>query len=235
VCRARRRREEHGVGRILGEKGFGEVGADLVGGVTDARAHGGDHVGTVRPQALHGTDGRVEHAAQRAAPAGMGGADHTGLGIGEQDRRAVGGENAERHPRPRRHHAIHPGAILRRPGSVHHPDVAAVNLMAAEQGLGAGAERGGGAGAVLAHALRRVRRAGPAIERGEQPLADAAAPGKEAVTHARRRRESVVGEDAEARRGGGFIHGVRGGVRGAWCGARRRVAVVVPGRRAPAP
>ena len=35
--------------------------------------------------------------AHRAFPAGMGGADHARLGVGEQHRRAIGGEDAQRH------------------------------------------------------------------------------------------------------------------------------------------
>ena len=60
-------------------------------GPTAARIRAG-----LRAELRHRAHGRLDHARERAAPAGVGGADHAGLGIGEQDRRAVGAEHAER-------------------------------------------------------------------------------------------------------------------------------------------
>ena len=48
----------------------------------------------------HRRDRLVGDPGQRAAPAGMGGADHARFGIGEQHRRAVGGDDAEQQARP---------------------------------------------------------------------------------------------------------------------------------------
>ena len=53
----------------------------------------------VGAEPLHRRDRRLGHAAERAVPAGMGGADHARLRVGEQDRRAVGGEDAEQRGR----------------------------------------------------------------------------------------------------------------------------------------
>ena len=44
---------------------------------------------------FHGLDRGLDHAGQRAAPAGMCGADHAGLRIGEQDRPAIGRGDAD--------------------------------------------------------------------------------------------------------------------------------------------
>ena len=55
---------------------------------------GGDPVAR-RPEPLHRGDARLDHPAERALPAGMGGGDDARLAVGEQDRRAVGGENSE--------------------------------------------------------------------------------------------------------------------------------------------
>ena len=52
------------------------------------------------PSALHRRDGGLDHAAERALPAGMGRADHAGLAVGEQHRRAIGGEDAEQQAGP---------------------------------------------------------------------------------------------------------------------------------------
>ena len=79
-----------------------EVDADLIGGLGDAGADDGDDAARVGAQGLHGRDGGVDHAAQRALPAGVGGADDAGLGIGQQDRRAVGGQDAADHAGRRR-------------------------------------------------------------------------------------------------------------------------------------
>ena len=48
------------------------------------------------PARDHGLDRRLDHPGERAAPAGMGGADHAGVRIRQQHRRAVGREHAER-------------------------------------------------------------------------------------------------------------------------------------------
>ena len=53
-------------------------------------------VAGLAPSAAIAAMRRLEHAGDRAAPAGMGGADHAGLRVGEQDRCAVGGDDAER-------------------------------------------------------------------------------------------------------------------------------------------
>ena len=51
------------------------------------------------PEFDHRGDRRLQHARDRAPPAGMGGADHPGLPVGEQHRRAIGGDDPQRHPR----------------------------------------------------------------------------------------------------------------------------------------
>ena len=63
---------------------------------------------------LHLRDRRLDHAAERALPAGMGGADHARLAVGEQDRRAVGGEDAEREAGPVGDHRVGAAAGHRR-------------------------------------------------------------------------------------------------------------------------
>ena len=97
---ARRRSEEIGIGRIGGEERRGKFRPDLVGRLGDARADAGMDPRRRGAQRDHRRHRRLEHAGDRAAPAGMGGADHAGLGIGKQHRRAIGGEDAERHAAP---------------------------------------------------------------------------------------------------------------------------------------
>ncbi len=64
----------------------------------------------------HGGDGRLDDAVARALPAGMGGADHAGLGVREQDHAAIGAGDAERQPRRRGDDAVAARPRLRRPG-----------------------------------------------------------------------------------------------------------------------
>ena len=73
---------------------------------------------------------------ERAAPAAMRRADHPGLGIDEQHRRAIRRQNAERDPRHAAHHAV--GArVLRRPTARSTVIVVgAVHLVAADQPVG---------------------------------------------------------------------------------------------------
>ena len=49
----------------------------------------------VGAERLHRVQRRLEDAVAGAAPAGMGGADHPGLVIGEQDRLAIGGQHGD--------------------------------------------------------------------------------------------------------------------------------------------
>ena len=72
---------------------------DLVGGARDARADRGGDPLALAPSEIIAAIAWSVTPADRAAPAGMGGADHAGLGIGEQHRRAVGGDDAEQQAR----------------------------------------------------------------------------------------------------------------------------------------
>jgi hypothetical protein len=75
--------EKGGIRRIGVEEAGLEIAADLVGGLPDGRPDRGAHAFDARAEALHGVDGRLEHAGERTAPAGMRRADDLGLMIGE--------------------------------------------------------------------------------------------------------------------------------------------------------
>ena len=81
---------------MLADQVGGEFGADFVVRAGNGGADGGDAAVGAGAEIDHGGDGRLCDAARGALPAGMCRADHPGFGVGEQDRRAVGGENAER-------------------------------------------------------------------------------------------------------------------------------------------
>ena len=67
---------------------------------------------------VHAGDRRLDDAAERAAPAGMRGADHPGDRIVKQDRGAIGREHAERHAGDAGDHAVGPRRVLAAPGLV---------------------------------------------------------------------------------------------------------------------
>ena len=60
----------------------------------------------MRAQTFHRRKRRLQHAVERALPAGMGGADHPRFRVGEQDHAAVGAGDAERKARRRGDEAI---------------------------------------------------------------------------------------------------------------------------------
>ena len=91
-----RRREPACVVSVRPFEPLAELGPDLVGRLTDTGPDGGGDPSPDGTQRFHRRDRSGEHAVQRAAPAGMGGADNSGAGIGEQDRRAIGRQDAER-------------------------------------------------------------------------------------------------------------------------------------------
>ena len=78
----------------------------------------GPTAAAIRPrdgaEPLHLGDGRLDHSAERAFPAGMGGADHTRFRVGEQHRRAVGGEDAEDQAGPVGDQRVRPAGGRRR-------------------------------------------------------------------------------------------------------------------------
>ena len=67
-------------------------------------------------------------------------ADDAGSLIGEQHRRAIGGENAERDAFALRHHRIGFRPLALRPGFLDHDDIGAVHLMAGDERVGPDAQ-----------------------------------------------------------------------------------------------
>ena len=78
----------------------GEIRADFIAARADAGAHGGDHVGRLRVEALCERANRHDHGARRRAPpSGMHRRHCAAVTIGQQDRNTVGGPHAEHHGR----------------------------------------------------------------------------------------------------------------------------------------
>ena len=85
-----------GVGR---QETRDEFRPDLVVRLPDGGAERRHDAGALGAERLHGGDRRLDHAGEGAAPAGMRGADHARLGVGQQQRPAVGSGHADGEPR----------------------------------------------------------------------------------------------------------------------------------------
>jgi len=156
---------------------------DLIAGAGDARADRGGDALAPGAEPFHRGERRIGHAADRTLPPGMRGTDHAGLGIGEQHRRAIGGEDAEREARTIGDQRI--GMRPRRlvPGIGDGDGLGAVHLEQADQPP-AGQHRPDRAPAILADRPRIVVGAEPDIQPGMHADGDAPAPAEKAVRHA---------------------------------------------------
>jgi hypothetical protein len=132
--------------------GFGEAAEEAVvhfiGLAGDARADRGGDPFALRAEPFHRRDGRFDDSGKGAFPARMGGADHPGVPVGEQNRRAVRSEDSQREARPVGHDRIGPRTRIVRPARLGDDDVRGVHLMDGHQ-LRPGRDRLDGAAAVL--------------------------------------------------------------------------------------
>src|SRR5580704_5500809 len=92
---ARSRHEETVAGGIFCVETGNKVGADLVIGLPDRRSDRGADVAALGAEPFHGFNRGLDDAGERAAPAGMGGADDAGVWVGKKDRPAIGGADAD--------------------------------------------------------------------------------------------------------------------------------------------
>ena len=133
---------------------------------------------------LHRRDRRLDHAGERAAPAGMRGADHAGARIGQQHRPAIRSGDAD----GERPHAGDDGIGARPrvagPGRFGDRHGRRMHLIAGEETPRRDAERRRHAGAVLRHFVRRVARAGAAVEARIEAVGHPAVAGEKAVADA---------------------------------------------------
>src|SRR5580692_6700719 len=84
------RRCEEAVARgVFGVKAGNKIGADLVIGLPDHRSDRSADLAAHGAEPFHGIDRGFDHARERAAPTGMGGADDASPWLGEEDRPAI--------------------------------------------------------------------------------------------------------------------------------------------------
>jgi hypothetical protein len=160
-----------------------EVLTDLIALLGDARADDGVDARRTGAESLHRRHRAVDHATQRAFPAGVDGPDHPGLMIRHEDRRAVGGQDGT----DRAGRGGHDGVAFRpiaAPGTFGHAGDGGVDLVAGSQILGRAPHDLGDPSPVLGHGGRIVAGADPGVQPLEQAGRDAALAGEEAVPDA---------------------------------------------------
>ena len=92
----------HDGGRKFGlQKSVDHLFAHFEGVGADARTDYRAKIARIRPQGAHAFDGVDEDVAHHAAPTGVGGTNHTVLGVVEQHRHTVGGGDADANARQR--------------------------------------------------------------------------------------------------------------------------------------
>ena len=125
--------EEARVGRVRLDKAEAEGVVHFVRGLGDAGSDRGADMLAPCAEPLHRDNGRVGHPGERAAPAGVGRANHAGFGVGKQHGRAVGGEDTEQEIRPVGDHRVGARALVLRPRVLGFDDIGRVNLMNGDQ------------------------------------------------------------------------------------------------------
>ncbi len=157
--------EKASEGGILGDERVEELGADLIGALADGWANHGVDPLPLGAQRLHRIDSMPQNAREGALPAGMGCADNACLGIGKQDRLAIGGQNRERHAGKVCHHCIGRGAGRFWVG--HHDDIRRMDLMDTDKLLRPEPERRGNPSSVDRHGFVLIRAAIATVEARE--------------------------------------------------------------------
>ena len=180
---SRSSREKARVVRRFGDELSMELGANLIGFTRDTRADRGRDppLGSAEPG--HRAHCRFEHAGLSAAPSGVGGTDNAGLGVGEQNRCAVGSQDAKGDASAPGDDGVRLRPLFDGPGLLDHGDFGGLDLIDRVQILAAEAEVTHGAIHVLAHSLGIVPGSEATIKRREQAFADAALAGEESVAY----------------------------------------------------
>jgi hypothetical protein len=132
----------------------------------------------------------------------MGGADDSLLGVGQQHRHAIGGEDAKRKARTVGDHGVGDRGVLGFPrlGDGDHPG--GVLLIQGDQGARRLFHHFHRQGAVLRYVLRGVAGAVAAVQRGVDAVGNPAIAGEKGVTHAT---DVIQRGDRDHRRNPNFI------------------------------
>src|SRR3984893_12307894 len=189
---ARGRREETVAGSIFCVKAGNKVGADLVIGLSDHRSDHGADLAALGADLLHGLDRGLDDAGERAAPAGMGGADDSGVWVGKKDRSAIRGADADGKRPHARDDGVGAWAGLGQPRRFRDHHLRRVDLQAGQKAARLDPDRGRDAGAVFRDMGAVVVRSDAAIEARIEAAGNAALTREEAVADAVERERSSL-------------------------------------------
>ena len=178
---ARRRLEVTLVLGIPVDERLPESAIHLVSSWADAGSDTGDGRRWVCSQADHRGDRGFDDAVERAPPAGVGGGDHAGGGIRQEDGRAVRRQNSEGDPRQVGRQRVRPDRRSRVIPVVDGAHVGTVDLMDGSQIRRIHAENPRHPGSVGRDVVAVVRRTETAVQRSVYAVRDAAPARIEAV------------------------------------------------------
>ncbi len=98
--------EETCITCIAGGERFREFGANFIVGLRDGGAYGGPDIAATGAQRLHRGECGIENAVDGAFPACMCCPDNAGVGVGEENRCAVCGEDPQCQAGPVGYHGV---------------------------------------------------------------------------------------------------------------------------------
>lgn len=176
--------EEAAIGWVVVEEARTKAVVHFVRTRADARADRGADAVAAGAEALHRRQGRIGYPGQRPSPASVGSADDTRRRVGEQDGRAIGGENREQQAGAVADHRIRMRTLILWPGPLSHDRFSRMNLVNGDK-LRAGQERLFRAPAILVDGGAVVVAAVAHIQPGQFARRHAATPPKEAMRQSR--------------------------------------------------
>ena len=140
----------------------------------DCRADGCANAASVRAGAHHCVNDRIEHAAERTPPTGMGCGHDAYTGIRKQDRRTICRQYSDAQPGYGGDNRVRPGRRGGIPGVVSENRVRAVDLIRGSESVSRYADRRRGARPVLGYVFAHiVLRAVSAIQAGARTCGNA--------------------------------------------------------------
>src|SRR5580704_17315570 len=189
---ARAWREEAVAGGVFCVEAGNKVGADLVIGLPDHRSDHGADLAALGAEPLHGFNRGLDDAGERAAPAGMGGADDSGVWIGKKDRSAIRGADADGECPHAGDDGVGAGAVLGQPRRMNDRHLRRVDLIAGQKAARLDPDRGRHAGPVFRDMGAVVVRPDAAVEARIEAAGNAALAREEAVADAVERERSSL-------------------------------------------
>ena len=160
-----------------------KTGVHLVTRLCNAWTDRGDDPTPFSAQCLHRRDGCIGHPSHRAFPPGMSRADHPGLPIGQQHRRAIGSHHPQQQTGPVGHQRICMRPLGIGPGCSDNHAIGRMYLVDRRQPR-ARQNRRHRAAAIFGHGFGLVAGAKAGVEAGDHPGRHATAPAQEPVRQA---------------------------------------------------